>query len=502
MSRRLSIIIHPFLFAVHPILFLFSKNLGHYSLDVIAAPILVSVGFSIILFCLLNFIIADKKRAGMIVSLLLILFFSYGHLFIFLKPYLFIKHSIGFNKFLFLFWVIPIAIVIYFIFRSHNDFSGFTNLFNMIATVLVGFVVIEIGTFYFQSNNIPIEERIDARNMEQTRFVQISKIDELPNIFYIILDSYAREDIIRDFMGYDNSKILDYLTAKGFYIASKSMSNYEFTDFSLASSMNLDYIPQLLGEKNKNNYNKLTLIRLVKNSYVVRFLKRYGYQFVAFDSGVSETQMKNADIYMAPEWSTNDFINILFDSTMFMVIKKRYNPLTYFIRRGLLYPLDHVQEAAKLDGPVFVFVHSDILHPPFLFGKNGEALSPERLTMKAIMSYDPELFSNTLVFLNKKIKKMVDDILSYSKRKPIIILQADHGVFVLNNAQRTKERLSILNAYYLPDGGDKHLYKEISPVNTFRVIFNHYFGANYQILKDESYHSGSPGDFNFVKINP
>jgi hypothetical protein len=501
MNSRFSIIIHPFLFAIHPILFLFARNLEHYSLNIIVTPVLVTVCFSAILFCMLNFILADKKKSGIVVSLLLILFFSYGHFFIFLKPYLFIKHYIGFNKFLFLIWVIPIVIVIYFIVRSRKDFSNITNLFNMIATVLVGFLVIKIGTFYFKSKNIAIEERVDTRNIEPTSLVEISKTDELPNIFYIILDSYAREDILRSFMGYDNSKILDYLTQKGFYIASKSRSNYEFTDFSLASSMNLDYIPQLLGENN-NNYNKLTLIRLVKNSFVVRFLRRYGYKFVAFDSGVSETQMRSADIFMAPEWSTNDFINILFDSTMFMVIKKRYNPLTYFVRRGLLYPLDHVQQAAKLDGPVFVFAHSNILHPPFLFGKNGEPLSPESFTMKAIMSYSPELFSNTLVFLNKKIKKIVDDILSYSKRKPIIILQADHGVFVLNNAYKTKERLSILNAYYLPDGGDKHLYKEISPVNTFRVIFNHYFGANYKILKDESYHSLYPGDFNFVKINP
>jgi len=31
------------------------------------------------------------------------------------------------------------------------------------------------------------------------------------------------------------------------------------------------------------------------------------------------------------------------------------------------------------------------------------------------------------------------------------------------------------------------MYNNISPVNTFRVIFNHYFGTNLPLLKDKSY---------------
>jgi len=50
-----------------------------------------------------------------------------------------------------------------------------------------------------------------------------------------------------------------------------------------------------------------------------------------------------------------------------------------------------------------------------------------------------------------------------------------------------RERISILNAYYLPDGGEKHLYKSITPVNTFRLVLNHYFGSDYEMLKDVSY---------------
>jgi hypothetical protein len=49
--------------------------------------------------------------------------------------------------------------------------------------------------------------------------------------------------------------------------------------------------------------------------------------------------------------------------------------------------------------------------------------------------------------------------------------------------------MSILNAYHLPGGGEAALYPEISPANSFRVIFNRYFGTSLEMLPDESYYS-------------
>ena len=53
-----------------------------------------------------------------------------------------------------------------------------------------------------------------------------------------------------------------------------------------------------------------------------------------------------------------------------------------------------------------------------------------------------------------------------------------------------QDRMRILNAYYLPDGGEEVLYPSISPVNTFRLILNYYFGTSYPLLDDTAYHSG------------
>ena len=41
------------------------------------------------------------------------------------------------------------------------------------------------------------------------------------------------------------------------------------------------------------------------------------------------------------------------------------------------------------------------------------------------------------------------------------------------------------NAYYLPEKCREYLYDEISPVNTFRVVFNCLYDANFPLLQDE-----------------
>jgi hypothetical protein len=53
---------------------------------------------------------------------------------------------------------------------------------------------------------------------------------------------------------------------------------------------------------------------------------------------------------------------------------------------------------------------------------------------------------------------------------------------------RDNNRNANLNAYYLPKGY-KDLYDSITPVNSFRIILNEYFGASYPLLPDITYES-------------
>ena len=89
-------------------------------------------------------------------------------------------------------------------------------------------------------------------------------------------------------------------------------------------------------------------------------------------------------------------------------------------------------------------------------------------------------YSYALEYIDARMLAIVKEILTRSSTPPIIIIQGDHGFGEGIN-------FPILNAYYLPGLPSGVLYPSISPVNTFRVVFNQYFGGHYPLLPDESY---------------
>ena len=99
---------------------------------------------------------------------------------------------------------------------------------------------------------------------------------------------------------------------------------------------------------------------------------------------------------------------------------------------------------------------------------------------------------------------IVGEILRTSATEPIIILQSDHGPLLSLAGAETSEqesarrRLGILNTAYLPNGGEAAFYEGMSPVNTFRAIFNHYFGTSYELLEDRHFLSSPATPYDFV----
>ena len=149
---------------------------------------------------------------------------------------------------------------------------------------------------------------------------------------------------------------------------------------------------------------------------------------------------------------------------------------------------DSSSDLAHMPGPKFVFIHILATHPPFVFNELGNSVSPYEIDER-------DGYIKQAKYINNKIIESAKIIISQSETPPIIIIQADHGLFSSN----PDWRFGILNAYFLPGKNDL-LYPTITPVNTFRLVFNNYFRTDYQLLPDISYYSDVPYLYDFSTV--
>lgn len=123
------------------------------------------------------------------------------------------------------------------------------------------------------------------------------------------------------------------------------------------------------------------------------------------------------------------------------------------------------------------------------------------MNMKEVRSRSlEENYIGQVEYVNKLVTEFVKTILTQPGLKPIIILQADEGPFPVryrNNesefqwksasVQEIRKKIRILNAYFFPDVNPDIFYDHITPVNSFRLLFNTYFGMEYPLLPDVNY---------------
>jgi hypothetical protein len=144
-------------------------------------------------------------------------------------------------------------------------------------------------------------------------------------------------------------------------------------------------------------------------------------------------------------------------------------------------------------GPKFVFLHVLVPHPPYVFDRDGSYVTRAQERQRSF----EENYMNQTLAANAMIRRLVDGILRESASPPVIIVQGDEGPYPPGTMADTfdwrtaslsqlRVRSGILNAYYLPGVKPGALYPTISPVNSFRVVFNTYFDTNLPLLPDRT----------------
>ncbi|NLG97703.1 MAG: LTA synthase family protein [Chloroflexi bacterium] len=489
--KNRALAVHPFLLTLFPVLSLYANNLGQVPFAEVYRSLWVGLAGTGVLLGLLRLLFGDWHRAAMLTSLASLLFFSYGHVYRLLEG---IAGSLA--DVLLVVWGILFLAGFWFLARAEirrpDSITRALNLTGGIAllTCLYGF-----AAYGVQAVVLP-EGGADALAEAPPGGIAGLDIAPPPDIYYIILDGYGRSDVLQEIYGVDNAELLAYLEEQGFYIAGESHSNYAQTALSLSSSLNLNYLDQVMELVPETN-NRAPLTGLINQKGVQRFLKEQGYQTVAFSNGYAVTEMKDADLFLDGDGeSLNNFEMSLLSTSLGGVELTGQIAADY--RERILWMAGELENTASLPGPKFVFAHFILPHAPFVFNADG---SPR----DSLGSGDGSHYSGTtdeyvqgyreqVRFTDRLVREMIAGILANSSREPVIIVQGDHGPgsrLDWDSLENTcvRERFAILNAYYFPGRQWQELYPQISPVNSFRAVFNTYFDAGFERLPDRSYFS-------------
>jgi hypothetical protein len=490
-------ILHPFLLAAYPVLALLGANIEEVQIISALRSLIISVFGAILLIPLLKYLMKDWQKAAAGCSLILALFFSYGHVYNFLESTSIIGITLGRHRLLLPVWLILLSTGMWWIIRKSKDLRPINQTLNLIAFTLMVFPLFQIGQFEIRTLQTSSAETAKASQPSQ---LHLPDKKAAPDIYYIILDGYTRDDILKKFYQLDNTPFLEHLTQIGFYVANCSQSNYAQTQLSLASSLNFNYLDALDPRYKAGNTSRVGLSELIHHSAVRQALESLGYQTVAFETGFDATQLDDADLYLSSHRAQgiNDFENLLIRTTgarvlaegiAFLNLPPDWEARDRIHREQILYTLDELRRMPEVTGPKFVFAHIVIPHWPHVFGPNGESVheKPDSATG----------YKNQVIFINKQITPILENIINNSPTPPVIILQGDHGSII----ESPERRMRILNAYYLPDGGEAALYESISPVNSFRVILDEYFGDQAPLLEDKSFYSIYADPYNYQMIS-
>jgi len=323
-------------------------------------------------------------------------------------------------------------------------------------------------TLYFGINNA-VDQEIEYPKGFEVLLLPDKKQTNLPDIYYIILDEYAGTDSLEKNFGFDNIEFISALSKRGFFMPSNSYSNYPFTLLSIPSTLNMQYLNFFSEEMGIDSTNLQPIEILRENNLVIKNLKSQGYYVVSFYAGA--------------------------DSVPLLVDEKPCNSrslLSGFDKRSeILCTFSEMPKIKdRISQPVFVYAHMALPHDPYVFDEYGNPVSFNHENIDT--TTERKFYLQQLKFTNKKTIETIDAIIAKSESLPIIILQSDHGERIgVNWDDPTKEMvrqgLNNLNAYYLPHDGRISLYDDITPVNTFRVVFNEYLNADFELLDDRHY---------------
>lgn len=489
-------VLHPFFFALFPVAFLYRENVDEAPWeDAARAGVVVFAGVALLL-ALTWLLFRDLRRAGIVTSGVALLLLSYGHVFDVLAG-----TPLGRDAVLLAAWALVAGGIVWGALRIGSARRELTGILNVVGALLLVTTLLPIAVEQVQrgvgdgtARAGVVESRTPPEGPSGAR---------KPDIFYIVPDRYPGAVTLREGLGFDNGPFLRSLEEKGFHVVDEARTNYPKTIFSLAATLNMEYLPSEVDGTGAAH-------GMLEENAVVEFLRDQGYRWVYFPGTHDPTRMdQRADVTFRYDESSEFARHLYRTSIAYPVVRRAGMFEALHPRRGfrnrVLFQFENIPRAQSLEGPVFAMAHIELPHDPFVFHGDGNEKSEEEEDEDSF----EENFLDHVRYANSRLDTLLDKLLEGPESEhPIILLQSDEGPHMRLGrglswdevpAEHLDWSMRILSAYYLP-GVDEEtvLHEGLSPVNSFRVILNAYFDADLPLLPDE-YH-GWRGLYEFFPL--
>ncbi len=301
---------HPLLFSAYPILALLALNMDQIGSTAAIRSLIATCTLAVVMGFLLNLMIKNWHRSALIVSLFFILFFAYGHLYHYLESHTVLGFNLGRHRMLIMIWLFLGILGVWAVIKKIKHPQKITEGLNFISIVLVSMPIFMLLSYSIRLNTSQIKQSsVVTREGE----ISLQSSPQMPDIYYIVLDAYARQDVLKENYGYDNSAFISELERMGFYVARCGQSNYGLTYLSIASTLNMDYLDQISEGYFGGKMDMIWVPDLIKQNATRRSLKQLGYTDVSFENGFDNLLWDDADViyrkYQSDTSQKQSFLN-------------------------------------------------------------------------------------------------------------------------------------------------------------------------------------------------
>lgn len=491
--------LYPVGLALYSPLNIYARN----NLEVPLGDFLVAAFWSVSVTAVATFLLAkwfkDRHLAAAVVSVAVVAFFAYGHVYDLLGRSSVAVFQIQRHRLLLPVWLGLAGVSGTWLARSRAVGEQTSRVLGWTVTSLLLMAVL----FSPAAVRAIYSESAELDEVTASELIGRRPVADVPrDIYYLIVDEYARADVLQDRFGFSNAEFLSWLRQRGFKVLDRSCANYPYTHLSLASSFNMSYL-QHDSEASRPTVPFSTVSSSLRRNRLVTELAKDDYRAVYIsrsDLWPGSVEFENG---LEGCNKSSDYLYELVRTTLLRPFHRLW--WLHFAEPGarehVVCTLDKIEEVAAQQGPKFVFAHIYATHRPYLFTSSGQALRRPGTMAKGDYIQQVE-------FVNRELKQVVTRIIEQSDVEPVIVLQSDHGsksTVEIDGEDEfsdefAKERLPIFNAVLLPDKPDAEISGATSPVNMFRTIGARYLGWVIEPVPDRFFLASQPPPYRLAEV--